>query len=325
MPASTTSTTAPHPTDHVQPDQTPSLPNSEVEELTPAELARVLPRVGARRWSQRIPALYPVAVRYHRARRRLEWLRSDTAFAHTLQRDDLPVRVKRHKSLLLRQLGETEMWMQHNKVTNLKLACAQVDGLLIRPGETFSFNKLVGNATRRKGYLKGMRLSNGQARPGIGGGICQLANLLHWMVLHSPLTVTQRSTHSFDPFPDNGRVLPWGVGCSIVYNYVDLQFRNDTDQTFQLRVGVGDRYLEGEILADETTPASYRVFAHGERFYRAGAEYFRRNEIWRTLIDRRTGTRLGDELIRENVALVKYIPTGVDVIDLNLHQYPPAG
>jgi vancomycin resistance protein VanW len=67
------------------------------------------------------------------------------------------------------------------------------------------------------------------------------------------------------------------------------------------------------------------VFAHGERFYRAGAEYFRRNEIWRTLIDRRTGTRLGDELIRENVALVKYIPTGVDVIDLNLHQYPPAG
>jgi vancomycin resistance protein VanW len=293
--------------------------------LTAAELARVLPRVGARRWSQRIPALYPLAVRYHRARRRIEWMRSDTAFAQTVQRDDLPVRVKRHKSLLLRQLGETEMWMQHNKVTNLKLACAQVDGLLIRPGETFSFNKLVGNATRRKGYLKGMRLSNGQARPGIGGGICQLANLLHWMVLHSPLTVTQRSTHSFDPFPDNGRVLPWGVGCSIVYNYVDLQFRNDTDQTFQLRVGVGDRYLEGEILADATTPASYRVFARGERFYRAGAEYFRRNEIWRTVIDRRTGTPLGDELIRENVALVKYIPTGVEVIDIDLRGHLPAG
>jgi vancomycin resistance protein VanW len=290
-----------------------------------AELARVLPRVQARRWSQRIPALYPLAVRYHRARRRLEWMRSDTAFAQDLRREDLPVRVKRHKSLLLRQLGETEMWMQHNKVTNLKLACAQVDGLLIRPGETFSFNKLVGNATRRKGYLKGMRLSNGQARPGIGGGICQLANLLHWMVLHSPLTVTQRSTHSFDPFPDNGRVLPWGVGCSIVYNYVDLQFRNDTDQTFQLRVGVGDRYLEGEIFADATTPASYRVFARGERFYRAGAEHFRRNEIWRTVIDRRTGTPLGDELIRENVALVKYIPTGVEVIDIDLQRHLPAG
>lgn len=226
------------------------------------------------------------------------------------------MRVKRHRSLLLRQLGETEMWMQHNKVKNLKLACAQVDGLVIRPGETFSFNKLIGNATRRKGYAKGMRLSNGEARPGIGGGICQLANLLHWMVLHSPMTVTQRSTHSFDPFPDNGRVLPWGVGCSIVYNYVDLQFRNDTDQTFQLRVEVGDRYLEGEILADVQSETSYRVFSRGERFLRVGADYFRRNEIWRTVIDRRTGTTVRDELIRENVALVKYVPTDVEMLDV---------
>jgi vancomycin resistance protein VanW len=259
-----------------------------------------------------------LAVRYHRAAKRLEWMRSSTPYAGTRDVNDLPVRVKRHKSLLLRQLGETEMWMQHNKVTNLRLACAQVDGLVIRPGETFSFNKVVGNATRRKGYVKGMRLSNGQAKPGIGGGICQLANLLHWMVLHSPLTVTQRSTHSFDPFPDNGRVLPWGVGCSIVYNYVDLQFRNDTDQTFQLRVDVGDRYLEGEIRADVASMESYRVFAKEERFLRAKADYFRRNEIWRTVIDRRTGTTIKNELLRENVALVKYLPVDVPVLDVVL-------
>ncbi|WP_344234859.1 VanW family protein [Kribbella hippodromi] len=289
-----------------------------VEELSAAERARVLPAVRRRRWSERVPMAYPLAVRYHRGLKRIEWMRSSTAYAGTRQVDALPVRIKRHKSLLLRQLGETEMWMQHNKVTNLKLACGQVDGLLIRPGETFSFNKVVGNATRRKGYLKGMRLSNGQAKPGIGGGICQLANLLHWMVLHSPLTVTQRSTHSFDPFPDNGRVLPWGVGCSIVYNYVDLQFRNDTDQTFQLRVDVGERYLQGEILADVPAESSYRVFAKGERFLRAGADYFRRNEIWRTVIDRRTGSALRDELIRENVALVKYVPVDVPVLDVIL-------
>jgi vancomycin resistance protein VanW len=298
---------------------TPGTPwRVEVHELSDAERARVLPAVHQLRWSERMPLLYPLAVRYHRVLKRLEWIRSSTPYAGTRQAGDLPVRIKRHKSLLLRQLGETEMWMQHNKVTNLKLACAQVDGLLIRPGETFSFNKVVGNATRRKGYEKGMRLSNGQAKPGIGGGICQLANLLHWMVLHSPLTVTQRSTHSFDPFPDNGRVLPWGVGCSIVYNYVDLQFRNDTDQTFQLRLDVGDRYLEGEILADVAAAESYRVFAKDERFLRVGAEYFRRNEIWRTVIDRRTGAPVRDELVRENVALVKYLPVDVPVLDVVL-------
>jgi VanW like protein len=68
---------------------------------------------------------------------------------------------------------------------------------------------------RRKGYVDGMLLDNGEATAGVGGGICQLANLLHWMVLHSPLVITERSEHSFDPFPDNGRVLPWGVGCTI--------------------------------------------------------------------------------------------------------------
>ena len=296
---------------------TPGVPwQVALDDLTDAERARVLPAARRRRWTERMPLLYPLAVRFHRVRKRLEWMTSSTPYARSRELDRLPVRVKRHKSLLLRQLGETEMWMLHNKVTNLKLACAQVDGLLIRPGETFSFNKLVGNATRRKGYRKGMRLSNGQARPGIGGGICQLANLLHWMVLHSPMTVTQRSTHSFDPFPDNGRVLPWGVGCSIVYNYVDLQFRNDTDQTFQLRLDVGERYLEGEILSDTQTESSYRVFSQDERFLRVGADYFRRNEIWRTVIDRRTGTPTRDELIRENVALVKYVPTGVEVLDV---------
>jgi vancomycin resistance protein VanW len=297
-----------------------------LEELSDAERARVLPAVQRRRLSERLPLLYPLAIRYHRGRKRLEWMRTTTPYAHDRQSSDLPVRIKRHKSLLLRQLGETEMWMQHNKVKNLRLAAAQLDGLIIRPGETFSFNKVVGNATRRKGYVKGMRLSNGQARPGIGGGICQLANLLHWMVLHSPMTVTQRSTHSFDPFPDNGRVLPWGVGCSIVYNYVDLQFRNDTEQTFQLRVTVGERYLEGEILADVAAESSYRVFARGERFLRVGADHFRRNEIWRTVIDRRTGTAVRDELIRENVALVKYLPVDVPVLDVvPPEQYPPRG
>jgi vancomycin resistance protein VanW len=161
-----------------------------------------------------------------------------------------------------------------------------------------------------------MRLSNGEARSGIGGGLCQLANLLHWMFLHSELTITERSEHSFDPFPDNGRVLPWGVGCSIVYNYVDLQVRNDTDTTFQVRTRVGDRYLEGRLLADGEMTYSYKVYAVSEGFFRIGDEVFRRNEIWRSVVDRRTGNRVGEELVKKNCALVKYAPTGVEIAEL---------
>jgi vancomycin resistance protein VanW len=60
------------------------------------------------------------------------------------------------------------------------------------------------------------------------------------------------------------------------------------------------------------------VFARGERFLRLRASYFRRNEIWRTVIDRRTGTTVREELIRENVALVKYVPVDVPVVDVVL-------
>jgi vancomycin resistance protein VanW len=270
----------------------------------------------APRLTARHPWLFPLACRLHRARRRLAWMTSDSRWASTREPCSLPTRVKRHRSLLLRELGESEMWLQHNKVVNLSLAAGRVDGLLIRPGETFSFNRVVGNCTRRKGYVEGMRLSNGDARVGVGGGICQLANLLHWMFLHSPLTVLERSEHSFDPFPDNGRVLPWGVGCSIVYNYVDLVVRNDTETTFQLQVAVGDRYLEGELRATEALPHTYRVFARDEQFLRYGEEYYRRNEIWRTVIDRRTGNAVREELMKRNCALVKYVPTGVDVVDV---------
>lgn len=274
--------------------------------------ARVTAR---RRPAQTFPALYPLAVWAHRCRRRIAWLRGDTEWAHEHRAEPLGHRVKAHGSLLLRELSEAEMHLQRNKVVNLRLASQRVDTLLIRPGETFSFNKAVGSCTRRRGYVEGMRLSNGEARAGVGGGICQLANLLHWMFLHSALTVLERSEHSFDPFPDKARVLPWGVGCSIVYNYVDLVVRNDTESTFQLLVTVGERHLEGELRSDTPAAHSYKVDARDEQFIRSGDEIFRRNEIWRIVIDKRTGRAVGEELLKRNCALVRYEPSG-PVIDI---------
>ena len=238
---------------------------------------------GRRRLTERHPWLYPVAVRVHQARRHAAWLTSGTSWATRAPgTPELPVRVKKHGSLLLRELSPDEMALQHNKVVNLRLASARTDGVVIRPGETFSFNKVVGNCTRRKGYVVGMRLSNGDATAGVGGGICQLANLLHWMFLHSPLTVVERSEHSFDPFPDKNRVLPWGVGCSIVWNYVDLVVRNDTDVTFQVHTWVDEKHLRGELRADRPVEHSYKVEARDEEFVRVGGRIWRRNEIWRT-------------------------------------------
>ena len=254
------------------------------------------------------PALYVAAVAVHRVRRRIRWLTGGARWATGRSTEPQLTRVIRHRSLLMRQLGDTQMWMQENKVTNLRVAAARTDGLLIRPGETFSFCRTVGKATSRRGFVDGMLLSNGKAMTGVGGGICQLANLLYWMALHSDLTVVERSEHGFDPFPDNNRVIPWGTGAAIYYNYVDLVFRNDTDRTYQLLTRVGERYLEGELRTDGALTHSYSVHAENEQFFVVDGEYFRRNEIWRTVIDRRTGDHVGEELVRRNLALVTYVP-----------------
>ncbi|MBL0747347.1 VanW family protein [Nocardioides sp. G10] len=258
----------------------------------------------------------------HRTRRRTQWVRDTWSgrivWARRRDDHDLPVRLKQHGSLLLRELDADQMHLQHNKVTNLRLAASRVDGIVIAPGETFSFNRVVGNCTRRKEYVDGMKLSNGSAEAGVGGGICQLANLVHWMVLHSPLTVVERSEHSFDPFPDKGRVLPWGVGCSIVYNYVDLVVRNDTDRPFQLRAWLGDRYLHGQLRTDVRPGHSWKVEARDEQFLRHDGRVYRRNQIWRRVVDRRTGDQVGEELVKSNCALVVYEPgPDVEVIDLD--------
>ena len=169
--------------------------------------------------SQRHPFLYFLSVNARRSKRILEWTFGNKTFAKVLRENNvLEHRVKKHQSLLIRKLGDSDMQLQYNKITNLKLAAKEISGIFIKPGETFSFCKLVGLPTEKKGYLMGMELSFGKARPGIGGGICQIANLLNWLVLHSPLTIVEKSQHSFDPFPDEGRVLPFGSGAAIFYN-----------------------------------------------------------------------------------------------------------
>jgi vancomycin resistance protein VanW len=100
-------------------------------------------------------------------------------------------------------------------------------------------------------------------------------------------------------------VVPWGVGCTIVHNYVDLVLRNDSTTTFQLRVRVTDQHLLGELRADRSARTTYAVEARAERFvWRDGAVH-RENELWRRRTDLRTG-RVTDELLRRNRARVLY-------------------
>jgi len=191
-------------------------------------------------------------------------------------------------------------------VVNLLIACRAIDGVLLQPNQIFSFWHLVGSPTAGKGYVEGMQLSRGEVKTGIGGGLCQLANLLYWMALHTPLEVIERHHHSFDPFPDEQRTLPFGSGAGVFYNYIDLRFHNPTQQTFQIRTWVTDKHLKGEILSNASWGYSYHVFERNHRFLHQEGKNYRQNQIWRSVIDKRTGQTIQEEPLIENFSEVKY-------------------
>lgn len=278
-------------------------PNSRFKEETAIAVA---PRM--KPLSLYHPALYWLRVWQKRLLRHIAWHCSSKRYARSVVSSErLPFRYLKHTSKLIRKLGDSDLALQHNKVINLKLAVAAIDGVIIAPGEYFSFCRLVGRPTRKRGYVEGMELSFGEARTGVGGGICQLSNLIHWMAIHSPLVVVERSNHSFDPFPDEGRVLPFGSGAAIFYNYIDLVLHNPTDRCFQLKLNVGQTQLEGELLCDQVRAYRYHVFQEGHRFVREGERVYRENEIWREVREKgQVGALVMRERLYRNRVVVKY-------------------
>jgi len=152
---------------------------------------------------------------YYGAARRLLWIKMNSTFARTRSVSALPYLHFEHKTPLLRKLRDVDMQLQYNKITNLKIAAKCIDGILIRPGEVFSYWRLIGNPTARRGFLDGMILQNGKFHAGVGGGLCQLSNLIFWSSLHTPLTVTERHRHGYDVFPDSNRTQPFGSGATL--------------------------------------------------------------------------------------------------------------
>ena len=228
-------------------------------------------------------------------------------FAVKKSSEILPVLVYRHKSLIRRKLGNVDAQLQENKAVNLSIAAPKVSKVIIRPGEYFSFWKLVGSCTAKKGYREGLTINNGQVGKDIGGGMCQFTNLIHWMILHTPMQIAEHHHHDeMDLFPDYGRQIPFGVGTSIMYNYLDYCFKNTTENVFQLIVYTTPEYLCGELRTDKELQYKYHIKAEEEFFSKEKDVVFRNNCIYRECFDKKTGKLFTKELIKRNHAKVMY-------------------
>ena len=228
------------------------------------------------------PFTYRLSIEKGILKRHLKDFFGNIRFARERTETALPVPIYQHKSLIRRRLGNVDMQLQENKATNLALAVTRINGLLIRPGETFSVWKLVGRTTKRKGFKEGLTIAKGQPSKGIGGGLCQLSNLIHWMVLHSELTIVEHHHHD-------------GL-CG------ELRAAEQQPHTFHIHV-------ENEYFSRERqqAPAGASGQAQaGDGTSEMDYAVYRNGQVYRDVIDRVTGSVLESQLIRTNHAKVMY-------------------
>lgn len=247
--------------------------------------------------------------KYYISKRYIQWCLGKKKYSRNINKELQKNIIFTHSTPLLRRLKDVEMYLQYNKITNLKIAVEKLNRITLRPGETFSYWKLIGKPSYKKGYLDGLILCpDGSFKPGVGGGLCQLSNLIYWMTLHTQLTVTERYRHSHDIFPDVNRTQPFGSGATCVYNYLDLQVYNGTDSEFQLVLEVTKENLRGEWRSNKPVKYYYEIYEKEHSITTAFfGGYMRNNNIYRKVYNLEKEL-IKDEYITENHAYMIYEP-----------------
>jgi vancomycin resistance protein VanW len=114
----------------------------------------------------------------------------------------------------------------------------------------------------------------------------------------------ERYHHSMDVFPDSGRILPFGGGATILYNFIDLKIKNISPHPLQLKIWLSENHLKGQVLSSHPLVQKFHVFEKNHFFIKRGEKYFRYNEIYREI--KVNGKTKKTEKITTNFAPVLY-------------------
>jgi len=258
------------------------------------------------------PTCYAISRQKEICKRHLKDLLSNEKFAKTIKKEKLPNIVSSHSSNMIKRAKGVDLKLQENKAVNIKLANSKISGMIIRPGEVFSFWKTVGKITKKKGYKDGRVIHKKKLTSGMGGGLCNLANTIHLLVLHSPLEATEFHNHSDALSPDEGERIPFSAGTSIAYNNIDYRFKNNTDQDVQLLLWCEDEILYAELRSEKEFPRRYKLIEENHHFKKEEDKYYRISKIYKETYDNKEssdGTAaniLEKELVWDNRSEVLY-------------------
>lgn len=135
-----------------------------------------------------------------------------------------------------------------NSNHNMDLSMHAINGTVLRPGEVFSFNKIVGDSNdSTRGFLPGATIVNGNIVMAYGGGVCQAATTIYGAAIRTGLTVLERKNHSH-----KSSYVPYGLDATIDYKNIDLKFRNDLPSPVYIRAVMKNKVLECQIFGPKS-------------------------------------------------------------------------
>ena len=252
------------------------------------------------------PVAYEISTQKEILKRNIQNALSKETFAGEKASEPLPVLVSEYSSCMIKRGPGIDPVSQENKAVNLKIAGGFINGIIIHPGEVFSFWKLVGHATPKRGFKEGRVIQNDRLILATGGGLCNLANTVNHMVLHSPLSITELHTHSDALAMESGAREPFANGTSVCYNMVDYRFKNNTDQDFQLLLHCEGDTQYGELRCQKELPYKYTLAEEDHHFQKEGDDYYRVSKIYKLTIDKESEEVREKELVWDNHSLVMF-------------------
>ena len=252
------------------------------------------------------PTTYAISVQKEIIKRHLQDFKAKKNFAKTFDTHILPQLVSSHASGLIKKGPGIDVSLQKNKALNIDIASKKMNHILIRPGEEFSFWKLVGKITKRHGYLDGRVIMGDKIESGLGGGLCNLANTINWLIVHSPMDITEFHTHSDALAPDGDKRTPLANGTSVAYNNIDYRFKNNTDQIVQMLLWCDNETLFAELRSERDFPWIYEILEEDHHFKKEGQKFYRNSKIYRLKRDKQTDQILEKTLIWDNHSEVMF-------------------
>ena len=141
---------------------------------------------------------------------------------------------------------ETKHTNNSNRNTNLKLACAAINGMVLMPGEQFDYNTALGKRTAEAGYKAADAYSGGQTVQTIGGGICQVSSTLYYCTLIADLQIDTRVAHSY-----TSSYMPLGMDATVSWGGPDFRFTNNTNYPIRIEAEVSGGYVKIKLIGTD--------------------------------------------------------------------------